>query len=68
MDTRQQIKHLLISSNLTMTELCGILSQKWGKDYSMQNLSSKLRRNTIKYCEMKDIFDVLGYEIIVRKK
>ena len=35
---------------------------------SIQNLSQKLKRNTIKYQEMLDIADFLGYEIRWVKK
>lgn len=68
MDTRQQIKHMLINADMTMTELCKRMSNRLGKEYSMHNLSGKLRRDTIKYSEIKALFDILGYEIITRKK
>lgn len=68
MNAREQVKHMLISADITMTELCKRISQKLGKEYSMQNLSAKLKRNTIKYIEMQTIFDILGYDLIVKKK
>ncbi len=68
MDTRQQIKHMLINADMTMTELCKRMSKRLGKEYSMHNLSGKLRRDTIKYCEIKEIFDILGFEVTARKK
>ena len=68
MTTKQQIKHLLISCDMTMTELCRKMSNQLGKEYTIHNLSSKLKRDTIKYSEIKQIFDILGYEVSVRKK
>ena len=68
MDTKQQIKHLLILNNLTMTELCRKMSQRINQPYTIHNISGKLKRDTIKYSEMKTILDILGYEFIIRKK
>ena len=68
MDTKQQIKHLLILNNLTMTELCRKMSLRINQPYTIHNISGKLKRDTIKYSEMKTILDILGYEFIIRKK
>ena len=35
---------------------------------SPENLSNKLRRKSIKYIEIEKILDILGYEIIWKKK
>ena len=68
MDTKQQIKHLLLLNNITMTELCQKMSERISMPYSIHNISGKLKRDTIKYSEMKTILDILGYEFVIRKK
>ncbi len=68
MDTKQQIKHLLLLNNLTMTELCRRMSERINKPYTIHNISGKLKRDTIKYSEIKTILDILGYEFVIRKK
>ncbi len=68
MDTKQQIKHLLLLNNLTMTELCRRMSERIKKPYTIHNISGKLKRDTIKYSEIKTILDILGYEFVIRKK
>ncbi len=68
MDTKQQIKHLLLMNNMTMTELCKKMSERINEPYTIHNISGKLKRGSIKYSEMKDILDILGYEFIIRKK
>lgn len=68
MNTKQQIKHLLVMNNMTMTELCKKMSEKIGKPYSIYNISGKLNRDTIKYSEIKMLYDILGYELVLRKK
>lgn len=68
MDTKELIKHLLLMKNMTMTELCEKMSNRINAPYTIHNISGKLKRNTIKYSEMKDILDILGYEFTIRKK
>jgi len=68
MNTKQQIKHLLVQNDMTMTELCKRMSEKIGKPYTIHNISGKLNRDTIKYSEIKMLYDILGYELILRKK
>lgn len=68
MDTKQQIKHLLLLNNMTMTELCKRMSERINKPYTIHNISGKLKRDTIKYSEIKTILDILGYEFVIRKK
>ena len=68
MDTKQQIKHLLLISDMTMTELCKRMSECLGKPYSIHNISGKLKRDTIKYSEIKLLYVILGYELVLRKK
>ena len=68
MDTKQQIKYLLLLNNLTMTDLCKKMSERFNSPYTIHNISGKLKRDTIKYSEMKTILDILGYEFVIRKK
>lgn len=57
------IKHILIEENIKMMDIATHV-----QNTSIQNLSQKLKRNTIKYQEMLDIADFLGYEIRWLKK
>ena len=68
MKTKQQIKHLLVINNMTLTELCKRMSERIGKTYTIYNISGKLSRDTIKYNEIKMLYDILGYELVLRKK
>ena len=62
MKAREQIKSLLAAKNIKMKELCLLLSEKMGKNYSSNNLSNKLIRGSITYNEVL-IADILGYKI-----
>ena len=59
----KELKKILLDCGITLTELSEALSKRLNKKYSMQNLSNKLRNETISYREMLIIADILGYEI-----
>ncbi len=65
----ERFKKVLLDVNISLTELAEALSKKLGKRYSMQNLSNKLRNETITHREMLVIADILGYDLqFIRKK
>lgn len=57
------LKKVLLDVNISLTELAQALGKRLNKSYSMQNLSNKLRNETITYREMLIIADILGYEL-----
>lgn len=63
-----ELKKVLLDVNVSLTELAEALGKRLSKPYSMQNLSNKLRNETITHREMLIIADILGYEIkFIRK-
>lgn len=63
MSARGEIKSILAKENITMTDLAKKIPT------SVNNLSNKLRNNTIKYEEVRQIADILGYDIqFVKRK
>jgi hypothetical protein len=68
MNPRIEIKKILVEKNITLSELAKKLGENLGKDYSLNNLSSKLRKETISFKEVDLIADILEYEIILKKK
>ena len=63
MSARGEIKSILAKENITMTDLAKKIPA------SVNNLSNKLRNNTIKYEEVRQIADILGYDIqFVKRK
>ncbi len=57
------LKKVLLDVNVGLKELSQALGKRLNKPYSMQNLSNKLRNETISYREMLIIADILGYEL-----
>jgi hypothetical protein len=68
MNVGNEIKKLAIDNCVTLTTLAEYISEQKGKPYSVQNLSSKLKKNTINANEIAIICDKLGYDIIFSKK
>lgn len=62
------LKKILLDVGVNLTELAAALSKRLNKPYSMQNLSNKLRKETISYREMLIIADILGYELKFTRK
>lgn len=61
---KQQIKVALAERDMTLTDLYKKLVEKYNKEYSLQNLSSKINRNTLKYSEVQEIDEILQYDIV----
>ena len=68
MNIGNEIKKLAIDNCIALTNLAENISEVKGKPYSVQNLSSKLKKGTINANEIAIICDKLGYDIIFSKK
>ena len=64
MNVRNEVKSYLMREGVTMHEVLAKLSVKYGWSSSISNLSCKLRRETLRYKEIVELADVLGYEIV----
>lgn len=58
-----ELRKLTLNSCVTLTTLAEYISEKKGKPYSVQNLSSKLKKGTLNANEISIILEKLGYEI-----
>lgn len=65
---REQVKALLAQENMKMKELALKMQEITGKNYSLQNLSHRLKRGTVSYNEVLQISEILGYNIKFEKK
>ena len=63
---KNEVKSYIIREGFTMKKIAGLLDNE--SKVALQNLSNKLSRGTIKYSEIKQIADILGYEIMWIKK
>ena len=65
---KEDIKAIIIKSGWTITKVIDALNIKYDRNDTIQNLSAKLARGTIKYREVLEILDIIGYEIQFTKK
>ncbi len=65
MNMRNEIKKLAAGKGVTLSYLAACLSKKLNKPYSIQNLSRKLKDNSIRANELILILSELGYEITI---
>lgn len=63
MELKDEIKAYIIGSGWSITNLNDELNKLNGTQYSVQNLSSKIRKGSLKYSEMLQIADIIGYKI-----
>lgn len=63
MPLKEELKSIIIKSGWTMTQVVETLNKKHGKDTTVQNFSSKLARGTLKYTEVEEVLDLIGYKI-----
>lgn len=68
MNTRNEIKSYIVREGLTMSEVVERLSDEYGWSSSVPNLSGKLRRDSLRYREAKELADVMGYELVWKKQ
>lgn len=67
MSVRESIKLLLIKENMTLTELAKEVSEKTNKKVTVDGLSKKLQKETMKYNEAEFLVETLGYKIKFEK-
>lgn len=68
MTVRNEIKAQIIRAGYTMQELVDRLHEEYGLADSVSNLSAKLQRESIRYKEVVELADVLGYDLIWQKR
>ena len=68
MTVRNEIKAQIVRAGYTMQELVDRLHEEYGWSDSVSNLSNKLQRESLRYTEAVQLADVLGFEIVWRKR
>ncbi len=63
MVVRNEIKAVIAREGLAMSDVVELLALKYGWSKSISNFSGKLIRGTIRYSEVLELADALGYEI-----
>ena len=65
---RNEIKSYIVRSGYTMQEVVDLLHDEYGWSDSVSNLSGKLQRESLRYREVVELADVLGYDLVWQKR
>lgn len=68
MNIRNEIRAQIVRARFTMQELVDRLADEYDWSSSVSNLSAKLQRESIRYKEVVELADVLGYDIVWAKR
>ncbi len=68
MNVRSIIKSYIVREGMTMGEVVVKLAELHGWSRSVPNFSDKLRRGSLRYLEAVEVADVLGYDIVWKKR
>ena len=68
MNIRNEIKAQIVRAGYTMQELVDKLHDEYGWSDSVSNLSAKLQRESIRYREVVELAEALGYELVWEKR
>ncbi len=68
MNIRNEVKAYIAREGLTMGEVVNRLADKYGWSRSVANFSDKLKRNSLRYHEILELADILGYDIKWQKR
>ena len=67
-NTRNEIKAHIVRAGFTMQEVLERLHDDYGWSDSVSNLSNKLQRDSIRFREVVELADVLGYDLVWQKR
>ncbi len=68
MNSKEQVKIIMMREGLTSKKLAEILAEKTGKHYTQQSILHKISLSSFRFDEVKTIADIFGYEISINKK
>ena len=68
MNVRNEIKAQIVRAGFTMQEIVDRLHDEYSWSDSVSNLSAKLQRESIRYKEVVELADVLGYDLVWQKR
>lgn len=64
MSIKNEIKSYIVRKGFTLERLNDLVNKKNNTNYTSQNLGRKINQETIKYSEVLEIADILGYDIV----
>lgn len=63
MSLKNDLKGIIVKQGFTIKQVNDELNHRHGTDYTSQNFSNRLRKETFSYVEVAEILDVIGYRV-----
>lgn len=63
MSLKNDLKGIITKQGFTIKQVNDELNRRHGTDYTSQNFSNRLRKETFSYIEVVEILDVIGYRV-----
>lgn len=63
MSLKNDLKGIIAKQGFTIKQVNDELNRRHGTDYTSQNFSNRLRKETFSYVEVVEILDVIGYRV-----
>ena len=63
MGLKEDIKSYIVKKGWTVTKIVEELNRRHEKQQTVQNLSKKINNETLRYDEVLEIAEIIGYEI-----
>lgn len=60
---KDDLKSAIVKSGWTMTAVVDEINKRNNTNYTVQNFSSKLSRGTLRYIEVEQVLEIIGYRI-----
>lgn len=64
MTIKDEIKGRIVQAGWSMSDVVKSLNKKQGRVDTVQNLSNKLSRETLRYKDAQEIAEAIGYSIV----
>lgn len=68
MSLKNDLKGIITKQGFTIKRVNDELNRRHGTNYTSQNFSNRLRKETFSYNEVVEILDVVGYQVEWAKK
>lgn len=68
MSLKNDLKSVIAKQGFTIKQVNDELNRRHGTEYTSQNFSNRLRKETFSYNEVEEILDVIGYRVEWVKK
>lgn len=67
MNSKEQVKIIMVKEGLTAKQLAKLLEEKTGKHYTQQSILHKISLSSFRFDEVKIISELFGYKIKIEK-